>query len=102
VQVLEAEPRGYPEQMDDAPVLDPIEASLDRFEAHFLEALDRCLRRQFWTFVGAMIVSFGIVLGVLAAFGRDAVGLTAPVFALLAVVTYVFGVRRSRLPSRRR
>jgi hypothetical protein len=86
--------------MDDAPVLDPIEVCFDQFEDHFLETLHRCLRRQFWTFVGAMILLLGIVLAVLAAFGPEAVGITAPVFALLAVVAYVVGVRRGRLTGK--
>jgi hypothetical protein len=74
---------------------DAIELRFDEFEAHFVDALHRCMRRQFWTFVGALVVSLGIVLGVLAAFGPDAVGLTAPAFALLAASTAFIGRLRS-------
>src|SRR5262249_170457 len=69
---------------------DSLDRRLDEFETNIIEALDRCMRRQLWTVIVAMVVPIvvfsSICGGLLAAFGREAGGRIASfVFTAIAV-----------------
>ena len=77
-----------------------LEQRVDDFEAKFVQQLDRCLRRQLWTVVGALTVAIVVMSAIfgafLAAFGRQqGAALVTPVFATIAVVAAIIGMLRS-------